>query len=65
MKMVRAVLTARQRMQDKDCVDAIQPLAKFSGFAHRTKPIKSLRCIKPLRAQAAMAAAKNDHIHAN
>jgi len=54
MKMVRAVLTARQRMQDKDCVDAIQPLAKFSGFAHRTKPIK-----KPPLHKAAMRAGRD------
>jgi hypothetical protein len=65
--MVRAVLTPRQRMQDKDCVDAIQRLAKIiSGFAHAdTTPIKKPLLHTPLRAQAAMAAAKNDRVDAN
>jgi hypothetical protein len=54
-------------MQDKDCVDAIQRLAKIiSGFAHAdTTPIKKPLLHTPLRAQAAMAAAKNDRVDAN
>jgi len=58
MKMVRAVLTARQRMQNKDCVDAI-PLAKLSAdfLSPDTKPIKKPPLHTPLRAQAAMATA--------
>jgi hypothetical protein len=45
-------------MQNKDCVDAIQPLAKLSAdlLTPDTKPIKKLPLHTPLRAQAAAAA---------